>query len=111
MLHSTLNTLSHAFDVIAQAGPTTTTPGGAGGLPNPGRGVQPPGTGGLTTIANWVAWIAFFICLIGVIIAGAGMAIQHRRGEGGESVARLGWVLGGCVTIGAASALVGGIIV
>jgi hypothetical protein len=45
-----------------------------------------------------------------VIIAGATMAIQHRRGEGGESMARLGWVLGGCIVIGSASALVGALV-
>jgi hypothetical protein len=35
------------------------------------------------------------------------MALRHQRGEGGQHVSGLGWVLGGCILIGTASALVG----
>jgi hypothetical protein len=35
------------------------------------------------------------------------MAVQSRRGEGGELVGRLGMALGGVVVISAAGALVG----
>lgn len=89
--------VSSALDIIAQ-------------VPNPGRGSAPPGSDDIATILGWAAWIGVLVCVLGVIIAGATMAIQHRRGEGGESVARLGWVLGGCIVIGSASALVGALV-
>ncbi|RQN02034.1 hypothetical protein EHW97_14865 [Aeromicrobium camelliae] len=79
-------------------------------LPDPGRGTQPPGTEGITTIVQWVAWIAAALCLIGALIAGGMMAVQLNRGSGGESVARLGWALVGAVVVGAAAALVGALI-
>ena len=47
------------------------------------------------------------ICVLGILIAGAMMAVGQRRGEGGEHAARLGWVLAACIVIGSASALVG----
>ena len=53
------------------------------------------------------AWIAFGVRVLGVIVAGAMMAISSRRGEGGEHMSRLGWVCGGAIIIGSASALVG----
>jgi hypothetical protein len=79
-------------------------------VPNPGQGQQPPGSGGIVKILGWAAWVGIVVCVLGVIMAGATMAIQHRRGEGGESMARLGWVLGGCIVIGSASALVGALV-
>ena len=79
-------------------------------VPNPGQGTQPPGSDGIVKILGWAAWIAVAVCVVGVLIAGAKMAIEHRRGGGGESVASLGWVLGGCIVIGSASALVGALV-
>jgi hypothetical protein len=58
------------------------------------------------TVIDWVSAIAILICMLGVIIAGAMMAIGQRRGEGGEHAARLGWVLAGCIVIGTGSAFV-----
>jgi hypothetical protein len=71
-------------------------------------GVEPPGTAstGITTLIGWVTWIAISVCVVGVVIAGAMMAIGQRRGEGGEHAARLGWVLAACVVIGSSNALV-----
>lgn len=89
--------LSSALDIIAQ-------------VPNPGQGTKPPGSDDLITILSWAAWVAVLVCVLGVIIAGGTMAIQHRRGEGSESMTRLGWVLGGCIVIGSASALVGALV-
>jgi hypothetical protein len=57
-------------------------------------------------VVGWVSTIALSLCILGVIIAGAMMAIGQRRGEGGEHAARLGWVLAGCIVIGTASAFV-----
>jgi hypothetical protein len=95
-----LATLAHAFDIAAGAATTS-------GIPDPGRGVAPPGSDGVLTIIKWTAWVAFGVCVLGVIIAGAMMAISSRRGEGGEHMSRLGWVFGGAIVIGSASGLVG----
>lgn len=79
-------------------------------VPNPGRGAPPPGSQGIVKILGWAAWVAFSLCVMGVIAAGAMMAISSRRGEGGEHVSRLGYVFGGCIIIGSASALVGALV-
>jgi hypothetical protein len=73
-----------------------------------GTGTPPPGDSAklLQTVIDWVTWIAFAICGLGIIIAGAMMAIGQRRGEGGEHAARLGWVLAACIVIGSSAALV-----
>jgi hypothetical protein len=47
---------------------------------------------GLLTVLNWAS--------------GIGMVIQLRRGEGGESIGKLGWVLAGCIIITGASGIV-----
>ena len=77
---------------------------------NPGQGTAPPGSAGVVTIVNWVAWIAVTLCVVGVIVAGIGMLFAGRRGEGGEHAAKLGWVLAGAIVIGGASALVGAVV-
>lgn len=76
-------------------------------VPNPGSGEAPPGSDGFLRILRWAAWISFGVCVLGVIIAGAMMAISSRRGEGGEHATRLMWVFAGCIVIGSASGLVG----
>lgn len=75
-------------------------------VPDP-EPVQPPGTSGFTTIMGWVKWVALAVCVIGIIVAGALMAINSRRGEGGEHAGRIGFALGGVIVISAAASLVG----
>ena len=81
-----------------------------GGGRDPGAGVAPPGSEGLLTILQWAAWIGFGVAVLGVILAGIAMVISVRRGDGGENVARLGWVFAGCIVIGSASGLVGALV-
>lgn len=81
-----------------------------GAIPNPGEGEAPPGSEHAVTILKWGAWVAFAVCVIGVMVAGGKMAIGSRRGEGGEHAAALGWVLAACVIIGSASAIVGALV-
>ncbi|GAB3306096.1 hypothetical protein [Pseudoclavibacter terrae] len=69
--------------------------------------IQPPGTEGVSTLLGWVKWIALAICVLGLIAAGALMAIQSRRGEGGEHAGKIGMALGGVIIISAATSLVG----
>lgn len=70
-------------------------------------GKKPPGADKLLEIVDWVRWIAFTVCILGILIAGAMMAVGQRRGEGGEHAARLGWVLAACVVIASSTLLVG----
>ena len=79
-------------------------------VPDPGQGKKPPGSDKFLTILQWGAWIAFGMCVLGVIVAGASMAVQHRHGSGGEHAARLAWVAAGCVVVGSASAFVGALV-
>jgi len=93
--------------VLTTAASSLAAPGGAvilgaGNIPTP-TGEQPPGTGGLTTVLNWTFWGVTFLCVVGVLMVAGTMAVAHRRGEGGEHLAKLGWVMGACV-LGAAGA-------
>lgn len=94
LLDVTAQTVQWGGDLVAQ-------------IPNPGKGSQPPGGDKVLTILKWIAWLCFATCVIGVMIAGAKMAINVRRGEGAQDAAGLGWVLAGCIIIGSASGLVG----
>jgi hypothetical protein len=61
---------------------------------------------GLLTVLNWAAGIGLVLGVLGVIIVGITMVIQLRRGEGGEAIGKLGWVLAGCIIITGASGIV-----
>jgi hypothetical protein len=74
-------------------------------IPNP-TPVVPPQAAGLLTVLNWASGIGLVLGDLGVIIVGIGMVIQLRRGEGGESIGKLGWVLAGCIIITGASGIV-----
>lgn len=100
MLHGLL------MDVTAIA--QTTAP--ASGLPQPGNGTAPPGSGGLLTVIKWAVYVALAIAIVGMIATGAQMTIASRRGEGGEHMARLGWVFGGAMVVAGASGLVAAVI-
>lgn len=72
---------------------------------------QPPGTNGLTTILSWGAWLVSFLCVAGILIVAGTMAVAHHRGgDGSQSAAKLGYVLGACVLGAAASAIAGALI-
>ena len=78
--------------------------------PTPGQ-EQPPGTEGLTTMLGWGGWLVSFVCVAGILIVAAMMALKHRRGEGGgEAMGALGWVLGACVLGSAAGPIASALI-
>ena len=77
------------------------------GVPDPGSGQAPPGAEGFISILSWVKWISLGVCVLGLMVAGATMAIQSRRGEGGEHMSKIGMVLAGVIVISAAASLVG----
>jgi len=74
-------------------------------IPNPTPTV-PAEAGGLLTVLNWASGIGLVLGVLGVIIVGVGMVIQLQRGEGGQALAKLGWVLMGCIIISGASGIV-----
>ncbi|MBG0741117.1 hypothetical protein IV500_17235 [Paeniglutamicibacter antarcticus] len=74
-------------------------------IPDP-TPVVPPEAGGLLTILNWASGIGLVLGVLGVIIVGIGMVIQLQRGEGGQALAKLGWVLLGCIIITSAAGIV-----
>jgi len=71
-----------------------------------GNAKQPPGTEKLGELITWALWIVSFLGVLGVFITAGAMMISHRRGEGGETAGRLGWVLGGCVLAVAAGPMI-----
>ena len=78
--------------------------------PQPGS-QQPPGTEGLTTMLSWGGWGVSFVCVAGILVVAAMMALKHRRGEGGgEAMGSLGWVLGACVLGSAAGPIASALI-
>jgi hypothetical protein len=77
----------------------------AADIPDPSP-VRPPGTEGLTTLLSWGMWLVTFAGIVGVLISAGSMMLAHRRGEGGEQAARLGWVLGGCCVAAAGASMV-----
>lgn len=80
----------------------------AGNVPDPGNGSAPPGVGGaFEDIMGWAKWIALGICVLGLIFIGARMAVNSRRGEGGELLGALGMAMGGVCIIAGAVAVVG----
>ena len=81
----------------------------AGTAPQPGN-TQPPGTAGLLTMLSWASWIVSFLCVVGVLLVAGTMAVRQHRGEGGEALGRLGWVLGACVLGSGAGAIAGALI-
>jgi hypothetical membrane protein len=68
---------------------------------------QPPGTEKVATLLGWGKWVGLAMCVGGLMVAGAMMAINSRRGEGGEHVGAIGKVMAAVILIGAAGAIVG----
>ena len=79
----------------------------ASGPPNPGTGTAPPGMDKLFLILKWLARLVLAACVAGILIVAGQMALRHQRGEGGQHVAGLAYVLAACVLVGAASGIVG----
>ena len=50
----------------------------AGKIPAP-TSVQPPGTQGLITVLNWVAWGVTFLCVVGVFMVAGKMVASDVR--------------------------------
>lgn len=78
-------------------------------VPNP-SGEQPPGMGNINTLLDWAFWLGLVACVAGLIVGGALMAIQSRRGEGSEHAGRIAFACIGAIIIGAAGMLIGALV-
>ena len=75
------------------------------GVPDP-VATAPPGSDKIDTVLGWGLWVVIAAAVGGVLAVAGKMAISHRRGEGGEHAAGLGWVLAACILMGSASGIV-----
>jgi type IV secretory pathway VirB2 component (pilin) len=78
----------------------------AGEVPTPTDGT-PPGAEKFQQVMGWVKWIALGVAVIGIMIIGAKLAIESRRGEGGAHLGSLGTAMAGVIVIAGAASLVG----
>lgn len=75
-------------------------------VPDPGDGQEPPGFDKFTDVMAWVKWLALGALVLALIGAGVMMAINQRRGEGGEDAGRILKVLIGAMIVSAAVAVI-----
>lgn len=93
-----MSLLAHSLDLLSSV---------PAAIPDPGP-VAPPGFAGpVRIILGWVKWIGLIVAVLGVIIIGAKLAINVRRGEAAGELGGLLYVGLGCILIGAAASLVG----
>jgi len=74
-------------------------------LPNPNP-EQPPGTEGLTTIINWIAWIALFAGLAGFLASAGYLAFASWSGREMQGVKGLVIAIIVCILVGAAGGII-----
>lgn len=91
------------LDVFHAAADTAVTL--AGVIPDPDP-VQPPGTGGVTTVIGWLKWIGYAVVGGAIIIGGMLIAISFRRGEGHDALPKILWPCGGAIVIGGGVAII-----
>jgi hypothetical protein len=69
----------------------------------------PKGTAdGFKLLLGWGTWIAYLVCVAGLVAVGATLAMTHRRGgDMGEHAGKLAAVAAGAVIVGAAPTIIG----
>jgi hypothetical protein len=93
-----MSLLVHTFDILSFV---------PAALPDPGP-VAPPGFAGpIGIILGWAKWLGLIVAVLGIIIIGAKLTINVRRGEAAGELGGLLYVGLGCILIGAAASLVG----
>lgn len=84
--------------------PTLTGGGGDSGV---APGAHAAGTSGIDLVLGYATWLAFGICVLGLIVLGVRMGLARRQQAAGEEVsARFGAVLAAAVVISAAVGVV-----
>lgn len=82
-----------AFNNLFAADPTPAPSGGSGGLGVTITPTAPPGVGAkVSMLLNVLSWGALIVCVIGIIVQFARMAIHNNRpGESTEMAFGIGW--------------------
>jgi type IV secretory pathway VirB2 component (pilin) len=75
-------------------------------VPSPTDGT-PPGAEQFQQVMGWVKWVALGVAVIGIMIVGAKLALNSRRGEGGQELGALGSAMAGVIVIAGAASIVG----
>lgn len=70
------------------------------------KSTPPNGSDKILLLGGWVKWGGGIACVIGLIAVFGAMALQHRRGSGGEHGAAFGWVALASIGMGVASGIV-----
>jgi len=68
---------------------------------------QPPDTGKITTVLDYLFWGVGLAGVVGLLSIGALLAVAHHNGRGGgEHVSKIGYVCGGMILAGAGGSIV-----
>lgn len=84
MISQTAALAHHVSPLLPHAAPSGDPSGGP--VPDPGGSEAPPFEHALMKMVQWGMWGALLCCVVGFIVIGARMALQHKRGEGGGHV-------------------------
>lgn len=95
MLDATLSLMADLIHHVSNLQQPTGPPS----APNPENGQAPPFANELTTLLKWALWMALAACVLGFIIIGARMGLNHSRGEAGGHLGSLGIVGFACIVI------------
>lgn len=79
-------------------------------VPDPGNGKKPPGFEKFSVILQWAAYIGIALCVFGLIVCAAQMAIEHRSGGSGGIGGGVAKVMIACILIGSASGIVSALV-
>ena len=79
-------------------------------LINPGQGQAPPGSGSITQIIQWGAWLVFAGAVAAVMFAGGRMMwAKHNGAMTSDHTSTLVWTLAGVIVAGFATGIVNAI--
>ncbi|MBO2456328.1 hypothetical protein [Actinomadura violacea] len=78
--------VSHLLPLAGPHDPPASADPGTNVVPDPGGSSEPPFKAALFKMVQWGMWGALLCCVVGFIVIGARMALQHKRGEGGGHV-------------------------
>lgn len=120
MFEAVLVALNNTYDFVMHFYPTGVhqTTGHILRLPFDGDPAFNPSTDGfpdavkqkLDQLLGWTRVVVTALCVAGLFMVAGKMALNHRRGEGGEHAAGLAWVAASCLIIGTATQIVGALI-
>jgi hypothetical protein len=80
---------------------------GAQVAPAGGAGTAPPGmAAGINTILQWSQYLGYGVAMLGLVAAGAMMAVSHSRGTVGEHGAKIATAVGSAIVIGSATGII-----